>query len=121
MNEHQQNWVTVADLGRVITDIVDNPLPQMIYAWDALSDDEKLALSLLGEVLADGSPYATAAAAASVQANDYPVNLWRIPSGSPWKKCFAESCSRRTPRMDFASRLICFGCGFAGRIRSGKW
>jgi len=76
MNEHQQNWVTVADLGRVITDIVDNPLPQMIYAWDALSDDEKLALSLLGEVLADGSAYATAAELrASVQANDYPVNL----------------------------------------------
>jgi len=76
MNEHRQNWVTVADLGRVITDIVDNPLPQMIYAWDALSDDEKLALSLLGEVLADGIAYATAGQLrASVKANDYPVNL----------------------------------------------
>ena len=76
MNEHQQNWVTVADLGRVITDIVDNPLPQMIYSWDALSDDEKLALSLLGEVLTDGNAYATAGELrASVRANDYPVNL----------------------------------------------
>ena len=76
MNEHRQNWVTVADLGHVITDIVDNPLPQMIYSWDALSDDEKLALSLLGEVLADGFSFATAGALrASVKTNDYPVNL----------------------------------------------
>jgi ligand-binding sensor domain-containing protein len=76
MNEHRQNWVTVADLGHVITDIVDNPLPQMIYAWDALSDDEKLGLSLLGEVLPDGIAYATAGELrASVKANDYPVNL----------------------------------------------
>jgi ligand-binding sensor domain-containing protein len=76
MNEHRQNWVTASDLGRVITEIVDNPLPQMIYSWDALSDDEKLALSLLGEVLADGNGYATAGELrASVKANDYPVNL----------------------------------------------
>ena len=76
MNEHQQNWVTVADLGRVITDIVDNPLPQMIYSWDALSDDEKLALSLLGEVLSDADAYARAGELRNaVKANDYPVNL----------------------------------------------
>jgi hypothetical protein len=76
MNEHRQNWVTVADLTRVIAEIVDNPLPQMIYAWDALSDDEKLGLSLLGEALPDGMAYATAGELrASVKANDYPVNL----------------------------------------------
>jgi ligand-binding sensor domain-containing protein len=76
MNEHRHNWVTVADLRLVIMEIVDNPLPQMIYAWDALSDDEKLGLSLLGETLADGGAYATAQQLrASVKANDYPVNL----------------------------------------------
>ena len=76
MNEQRQNWFTIADLGHVITEIVDNPLPQMIYTWDALSDDEKLGLSLLGELLADGVAYATAAELrASVKANDYPVNL----------------------------------------------
>lgn len=76
MNEHRQNWVTVADLGQVITEIVDNPLPQMIYTWDALSDDEKLGLSLLGEALGDALAYATAGELrASVRANDYPVNL----------------------------------------------
>jgi ligand-binding sensor domain-containing protein/AAA+ ATPase superfamily predicted ATPase len=76
MNEHEQNWVTLADLDKVIADIVDNPLPQMIYTWDVLSDDEKLALSLLAEVLPDGQAFATAfELRASVRVNDYPVNL----------------------------------------------
>jgi ligand-binding sensor domain-containing protein len=76
MNEHKQNWVTLADLQHVIADIVDNPLPQMIYTWDGLSDDEKLVLSLLGEELADGGLFATAhELRSSVRANDYPVNL----------------------------------------------
>ena len=76
MNEHEQNWVTVADLDEVIADVVDNPLPQMIYTWDVLSDDEKLSLSLLGDILPDGSAFATAGELrASVKANDYPVHL----------------------------------------------
>jgi hypothetical protein len=76
MNEHKQNWITLADLEHVIADIVDNPLPQMIYAWDGLSDDEKLVLSLMGEQLSDGNSFATAyELRASVRANDYPVNL----------------------------------------------
>jgi ligand-binding sensor domain-containing protein len=76
MNEHEQNWVTVADLNEVIADVVDNPLPQMIYTWDVLSDDEKLALSLLAEILPDPNAYATAGELrSSVKANDYPVHL----------------------------------------------
>jgi ligand-binding sensor domain-containing protein len=76
MNEHEQNWLTVADLTHVIADIVDNPLPQMIYAWDGLSDDEKLALSLLAETLPDGNEHVTAYnLRESVKWNNYPVNL----------------------------------------------
>ncbi|MEW6207390.1 MAG: two-component regulator propeller domain-containing protein [Acidobacteriota bacterium] len=76
MNEHRQNWVTVADIQHVISDVVDNPLPQMIYTWDVLSDDEKLVLSLLAEVLPDGTYYATShELRASVRTNQYPVNL----------------------------------------------
>jgi ligand-binding sensor domain-containing protein len=76
MNEHEQNWVTAADLDKVIADIIDNPLPQMIYTWDVLSDDEKIALSLLAGMLADGQAFATAfELRASVRVNDYPVNL----------------------------------------------
>jgi hypothetical protein len=76
MNEHKQNWVSLSDLKHVIADIIDNPLPQMIYTWEALSDDEKLALSLLAEMLPDGTAYSTAyELRTSVKANEYPVNL----------------------------------------------
>ena len=48
----------------------------MIYAWDGLSDDEKLALSLLAETLPDGNEHATAySLRESVKWNNYPVNL----------------------------------------------
>jgi AAA+ ATPase superfamily predicted ATPase len=76
LNEHEQNWLTLADLDKVTAEIVDNPLPQMIYTWEALSDDEKLVLSLLAECLADGEAFATAFDLRnSVRLNDYPVNL----------------------------------------------
>jgi streptogramin lyase len=76
INQNRQNWVTVADINQVIADIVDNPLPQMIYTWDGLSDDEKLVLSLLGEQLPEGNVFATARDLRSaVRSNDYPVNL----------------------------------------------
>jgi ligand-binding sensor domain-containing protein len=76
LNERRQNWVTMSDLSSVVEDILDNPLPQMIYAWEGLSDDEKLVLSLLAEALPDGESYAGAAALrASVKTNNYPVNL----------------------------------------------
>lgn len=76
LNEHKQNWVTLTDLKAVIADVVDNPLPQMIYTWDVLSDDEKIVLSLLAETLPDGNDYARSRELhQSVKANDYPVNL----------------------------------------------
>jgi hypothetical protein len=106
LNEHHQNWVTVADLGRVITDIVDNPLPQMIYSWDALSDDEKLALSLLGEVLADGIPYATAGQLrASVKANDYPVNLSENTIRLTLEEMFRRELLEKDPADGFRLKI----------------
>jgi len=106
MNEHRQNWVTVADLGRVITDIVDNPLPQMIYSWDALSDDEKLALSLLGEVLGDGIAYATAGELrASVKANDYPVNLSENTIRLTLEEMFRRELLEKDPADGFRFKI----------------
>ncbi len=79
LNEHKQNWVTLADLQKVTGEIVDNPLPQMIYTWEALSGDEKLVISLLAETLENGEAFATAAdLRSSVKMNTYPVNLSEI-------------------------------------------
>lgn len=76
MNENRQNWITLADLQAVTADIIDNPLPQMIYTWEALSDDEKLVMSLLADLLQDGNDFATAYDLRSYgRSNEYPVNL----------------------------------------------
>jgi ligand-binding sensor domain-containing protein len=76
LNENRRNWIVTADVARIIDDIVDNPLPQMIYTWEGLSDDEKIVLSLLAESLPDGVSFATAAEPrASVELNNYPVHL----------------------------------------------
>jgi hypothetical protein len=77
LNEHEQNALGSRDLDRVVAEIVDHPLPQMIYSWEALSPDEKVVLSLLAESLAgDGSTWVSAAdLAALVDRIDAPVDL----------------------------------------------
>ena len=44
----------------IVDGIVDNPLPQMIYFWDSLPAEEKLALSLLAETLSDETSWESA-------------------------------------------------------------
>jgi hypothetical protein len=41
-----------ADLERIVRDIVDNPLPQMIYSWNSLGEWEQIILSSLASQLA---------------------------------------------------------------------
>jgi hypothetical protein len=60
LNEVRRRTVTRADVPAIVDGIVDNPLPQMIYFWDSLPADEKIALSLLAEVLGDDTSWAAA-------------------------------------------------------------
>ncbi|MDM8516341.1 two-component regulator propeller domain-containing protein, partial [Desulfobacterales bacterium HSG16] len=48
LNMKRKNRPDLKDLEHIIEEILDNPLPQMIYFWDSLCDEHKLALSLLG-------------------------------------------------------------------------
>jgi ligand-binding sensor domain-containing protein len=76
MNEHRRNWIVLSDLGHILDDIVDNPLPQMIYAWEGFSDDEKMVASVLAERLGNGSAFSTAADLKTrIKSNNYPVHL----------------------------------------------
>jgi hypothetical protein len=43
-----------------VRDIIDNPLPQLIYSWNSLSDHNKLVLSSLGASLEGGTEWAGA-------------------------------------------------------------
>ena len=61
----------------MIADIVDNPLPQMIYTWDAFRMMRSSRCRFWPRRLPDGMAYATASRACGLRlkANDYPVNL----------------------------------------------
>ncbi len=52
-NEHEVNTIDDKIYDIVVADILENPLPQMIYFWNSLSNNKKLILALLAEVLED--------------------------------------------------------------------
>ena len=52
-NEHQLTAIDDKAYDLVVADILENPLPQMIYFWNSLSNNKKLILALLAEVLED--------------------------------------------------------------------
>ncbi|MFC1714943.1 two-component regulator propeller domain-containing protein [Candidatus Poribacteria bacterium] len=60
LNEVERNRVRQEDVDAVAQELADNPLPQMIYFWDGLEQEQKGALSLLGEVLENSDRYASA-------------------------------------------------------------
>jgi hypothetical protein len=50
--EEKRTDPSPADLERIVRDIVDNPLPQMIYSWNSLGEWEQIILSSLASRLA---------------------------------------------------------------------
>ncbi|MBI4852132.1 MAG: carboxypeptidase regulatory-like domain-containing protein [Acidobacteria bacterium] len=76
INESKRNYLLKSDLNEVVEEIIDNPLPQMIYFWDGFGDDEKLVMSLVAEVLKDSNDAVTAnRIAQAIQKENYPVKL----------------------------------------------
>lgn len=57
LNETQKNFVDSGDLDEIVQGILENPLPQMIYFWNSLSNEKKLILSLLSETLSDSESF----------------------------------------------------------------
>jgi hypothetical protein len=60
LNEVKRRTIDVRDVSAIVDGIVDNPLPQMIYFWDSLPFEEKLALSLMAEAIGDESSWRSA-------------------------------------------------------------
>ena len=50
LNEWRKNDIEEEDLQEVVHEIIENPLPQMIFAWNSLENIEKLALSIIAEL-----------------------------------------------------------------------
>jgi len=60
VNQQRKTHIQLEDLEVIVNEILDNPLPQMIYFWNSLSDDRKLVMSLLAEILETQDSYITA-------------------------------------------------------------
>lgn len=78
LNEHERNALAARDFDAVVKEIVDHPLPQMIYFWEGLSADEKVVLSLLSHSLEPLGDRAWATAAdivALIRKEKAPVDL----------------------------------------------
>ena len=54
LNESRKYEVDLEDLDRVVGEIIENPLPQMIFSWNALTNLEKLGLSAIAEIHKNG-------------------------------------------------------------------
>jgi hypothetical protein len=54
LNEFGKNNITSDDLESVVEEIVENPLPQMIFSWSSMSQLEKICLSIVGELSKNG-------------------------------------------------------------------
>ncbi|MCS7079133.1 MAG: carboxypeptidase regulatory-like domain-containing protein [Chloracidobacterium sp.] len=76
LNEQKRHYVLRADVVAIVEEVVNNPLPQMMYFWDGLSDDEKLVLALMADVLLDEADVVTAERLATrIAEAGYPVTL----------------------------------------------
>jgi AAA+ ATPase superfamily predicted ATPase len=57
LNEEKKYEIVEADVLQVLAEMIENPLPQMIFSWSSLTDVEKLCLSSLAELASgDGEP-----------------------------------------------------------------
>jgi len=99
LNERRDRHATTALVEEVVTGMVENPLPQMIFLWDTLERDEKLALALLAEAQADDSASAPAAALSKMlRQRQYPIELGRARLATVLEKLFRSEFLRKDDR-----------------------
>ncbi|MCB0282289.1 MAG: AAA family ATPase [Calditrichae bacterium] len=60
VNQKKQTNIQEEDLDIIVSEILENPLPQMIYFWNSQSDDRKLVLSLMAELLEEPNAWINA-------------------------------------------------------------
>lgn len=57
MMTSQRNEVTDNDIDHVVTDILSNPIPQMIYYWQEFSRPRRIVLALIAEIINGGNQF----------------------------------------------------------------
>lgn len=110
LNETGSNEVDPAAVRHVVDEIVENPFPQMIFLWDGLERDEKIALALLAERLETSEEFATVRDLLdALKAGDYALKLSRARVASAlenlFKKEFLLKDAERAPGYAFRMDL----------------
>ena len=59
LNEYRRNDVQPDDVKQVVNEIIENPLPQMIFSWNVLTNLEKLTLAIMAELNRDQPRFVT--------------------------------------------------------------
>ncbi|MEQ1831525.1 MAG: PEGA domain-containing protein [Candidatus Eisenbacteria bacterium] len=91
LNDTRSRSASPERLADVVRDLVENPLPQMVFLWDGFEPDEKLVLALLSEVLADGATYANVAQIeALMRKRRYPLELPAARMATVLEKLFKD-------------------------------
>ena len=76
LNDEEKNRADREDLERVVEDEVEHAKPQMLYAWDEFSAEEKVCLSLLADVLRNDRDRVSAGQIVrAVARRGYPLDL----------------------------------------------
>ncbi|MGQ9896464.1 MAG: carboxypeptidase regulatory-like domain-containing protein [Acidobacteriota bacterium] len=106
LNEQKRHYVVRADVMSIVEEVVNNPLPQMIYFWDVLSDDEKLVLALVADTLMDEQD-ATSSARLSNRITEcnYPMTLSEATIRLTLEELFRQELLEKYGPDTFAYRV----------------
>ena len=111
LNEHERNALVMRDLDTVVGEIVDHPLPQMIYFWEGLSSDEKVVLAMLSmqlEALGDAGWASAADLAVFVVREDAPVDLSENTIHLTLEELFRTDVLEKSPFESYRFRIDLF-------------
>lgn len=108
LNQRHTSVVTEDILEAVVTRLVENPLPQMTFAWKQLSREKKLTLALLAEVLEKESDRADASQlVAAIRKGRYPLDLDRPALANTLNALFVQELLglEQNPRPAYVFRM----------------
>ncbi len=96
LNENHTNLAIHGAVDRVVGTLINNPLPQMIFLWDGLEQDEKLTLALLAEVLPDPGAHASVEdVRRAIRRREYPLDLDTARISTALEKLFKSEMALR--------------------------